>query len=159
MIDELKALLFSILELAYKEPDVNITQQLGVQMSNAVKKDGVVIIQNQNVEIYARIVPQLIKAIKMCDSMQVPQITNAIELAHISATDIPDMDPVVECCKHFYDSETKWQDMQEVMRTQYLEYVTGKFHTKAAAAKWLGIGSTYLSKLTREDKKDEPIAS
>ena len=153
MIDELKALLFSILESAYKESDVNITQQLGVQMSNAVKKDGVVIIQNQNVEIYARIVPQLIKAIKMCDAVQHEQIPDAIQIEQAP------VNAITECCKYFYINDTKWVAMQEIMKHQYLEYVTGRFQTKAAAAKWLGIGSTYLSKLTREDKKDEPIAS
>jgi hypothetical protein len=39
---------------------VHATQQMGVNMSNAVKREGVVIIQNQNVEVYARIPQHLL---------------------------------------------------------------------------------------------------
>jgi hypothetical protein len=39
--------------------------------------------------------------------------------------------------------------MQELMKARYLEYVMGQFKTKTDAAKWLGIGSTYLCKLSK----------
>jgi hypothetical protein len=39
---------------------VHATQQMGVNMSNAVKREGVVIIQNQNIEVYARIPQHLL---------------------------------------------------------------------------------------------------
>ena len=153
MINDLKQLLFSILESAYQTPDITATQQMGVNMSNAVKKEGVVIIQNQNVEVYARIVPAVVKAIKMCDTIQTQQIPDIIEIEHHPT------DPIEACCKQLYDENFRWQDMQDYMKLKYLTYVLGKFNTKAAAAKWLGVGPTYLSKLTREDKEDEPIAT
>jgi len=43
MIAELKMLLLEILESAFQNGDVHATQQMGVNMSNAVKREGVVI--------------------------------------------------------------------------------------------------------------------
>ena len=152
MITDLKQLLFSILESAYQAPDITATQQMGVQMSNSVKEKGVVIIQNQNVEVYARIVPAVVKAIKMCDAIQGQQIPDIIEIEHHP------VDPIEACCKQLYDSETKWQDMQDIMKKRYLEYVINKFPTKAVAAKWLGVGQTYLSKLTKGSTNESNAA-
>lgn len=143
MIADLKQLLFSILESAYQTPDISATQQMGVNMSNAVKKDGVVIIQNQNVEVYAKVIPAVVKALKMCDAIQVPNVSEVIEIEHNP------VDPIESCCKQFYDNETKWIDMQDIMKARYLEYVISKFPSKSMAAKWLGIGPTYLNKLTK----------
>jgi hypothetical protein len=39
--------------------------------------------------------------------------------------------------------------MQNLMKPRYLEHVIGCFRTKTEAAKWLGVGSTYLSKLSK----------
>jgi hypothetical protein len=158
MITDLKQLLFSILESAYQVSDITATQQMGVQMSNSVKEKGVVIIQNQNVEVYARIVPAVVKAIKICDMIQQkqPPLVSYQPGPIVDVT--PDLSPIEACCKQLYDSETKWQDMQDIMKKHYLEYVIGKFHTKAAAAKWLGVGPTYLCKLTKEEKENDPIA-
>jgi len=163
MITDLKQLLFSILESAYETPDITATQQMGVQMSNSVKEKGVVIIQNQNVEVYARIVPAVVKAIKMCDMIQQEQ-THLISYQPGPIVEIAphfedkEVDPIRACCKQLYDSETKWQDMQDIMKKHYLEYVIGKFHTKAAAAKWLGVGQTYLSKLTKGSTNESNAA-
>jgi hypothetical protein len=68
-----KLLLLDVLESAFQAGDVCATQQLGVNMSNAVKRDGVVIIQNQNVEVYARIMPLMVKALKACDALESPE--------------------------------------------------------------------------------------
>lgn len=156
MISELKQLLFSILESAYQTPDISATQQMGVNMSNAVKKEGVVIIQNQNVEVYARIVPAVVKAIKMCDN--IPDIIQIEHTPIVPANETIDYDPVKECCKHFYINDVKWQDMQDRMKKEYLEYVISKFPTKTAAAKWLGVGPTYLCKLTKEKGNESTAA-
>ena len=69
-IAELKMLLLEMLESAFQNGDVHATQQMGVSMSNAVKREGVVIIQNQNVEIYTRIMPLMVKTLKLCDAME-----------------------------------------------------------------------------------------
>lgn len=150
---ELRDILLGMLESAFQQnSDVAATQQMGVNLSNSIRKDGVVIIQNQNVEVYSRIVPQIVRAIKICDSMDMiiieqPKLPPPIS---IPALPEPSDDPINDCCQWLFENKVNWQDMQDLMKKRYLEFVTDKFKTKAEAAKWLGVGSTYLSKLTRE---------
>jgi hypothetical protein len=154
-VSDLKILLMEIMESAFQGGDVQATQQMGVSVSNAMKREGMVIIQNQNVEVYARIMPSMIKALKLCDAME-SSSRNQIEirvdpqprpLASTAAVAGPD--PVEACCAWLYANRINWQDMQDLMRARYLEHVIGQFKTKTDAAKWLGVGSTYLCKLSK----------
>jgi hypothetical protein len=152
---ELKVILLEILESAFQGGEVQATQQMGVSLSNAVRREGVVIVQNQNVEVYARIMPSMVKALKLCDAMESSwrnQIGIRIDpqpqpLPAPTADD--DADPIEACCSWLFENEFNWQDMQELMKARYLEYVMGQFKTKTDAAKWLGIGNTYLCKLSK----------
>jgi hypothetical protein len=154
-IADLKALLLEILESAFKNGDVHATQQMGVNMSNAVKREGVVIIQNQNVEVFARIMPSMVKTLKLCDAIESNWRTlAAIELEPQQKQlpppmDDDDTDPIDACCSWLYENRINWQGMQDLMKARYLEYVIGRFKTKTEAAKWLGVGSTYLCKLSK----------
>lgn len=161
MINDLKQLLFSILESAYQTSDITATQQMGVNMSNAVKREGVVIIQNQNVEVYARIVPAVVKAIKMCDAIQQeppPLISYQPEPIVDAIPQLDDPDPLEKACEWMFKRGYKWEIAQDAFRNHYLSCVVDQFKTKREAAEFLGVGSTYLSKLTKE-KSNEPIAS
>ena len=155
MIAELKTLLLEILESAFQGGDVHATQQMGVNMSNAVKREGVVIIQNQNVEVLARIMPSMVKTLKLCDAMEASwRSQDAIELEpqqrQLSPlVDDDDTDPIDACCSWLYANHMNWQDMQDMMKARYLKYVISRFKTKTEAAKWLGVGSTYLCKLSK----------
>jgi hypothetical protein len=152
---ELKVILLEILESAFQGGEVQATQQMGVSLSNAVRREGVVIVQNQNVEVYARIMPSMVKALKLCDAME-SSWRNQIEI-RIDPQPQPlpapaaddDEDPIEACCSWLFENEFNWQDMQELMKARYLEYVMGQFKTKTDAAKWLGIGNTYLCKLSK----------
>jgi hypothetical protein len=154
MIAELKTLLLEILESAFQGRDVHATQQMGVNMSNSVKREGVVIIQNQNVEVYARIMPSMVKTLKLCDAMesswrsQTPIELEPQQKQLLSPVD-DDTDPIDACCSWLYENHINWQDMQDLMKARYLEYVIGRFKTKTEAARWLGVGSTYLCKLSK----------
>jgi hypothetical protein len=154
-IADLKALLLEILESAFQNGDVHATQQMGVNMSNAVKREGVVIIQNQNIEVLARIMPSMVKTLKLCDAMESSWHRQAaIELEPQQKqlpppVDDDDTDPIDACCSWLYENHMSWQDMQDLMKARYLEYVIGRFKTKTEAAKWLGVGSTYLCKLSK----------
>jgi hypothetical protein len=154
-IVELKALILDMLEGAFQGSDVNATQQMGVNMSNAVKREGVVIIQNQNVEVYARIMPSMVKMLKLCDALEVSSRSQIEVVQDPQHRQIPapaakvDADPIDACCSWLYENHVGWQDMQDLMKTRYLEYVITRFRTKTEAAKWLGVGSTYLSKLSK----------
>ena len=155
MVAELKLLLLEILESAFQNGDVHATQQMGVNMSNAVKREGVVIIQNQNVEVLARIMPSMVKTLKLCDALEESwrsQVEIAMAPRHPllpPPEDDSDSDPVDACCAWLYKNRIQWQDMQDLMKARYLDYVIGRFKTKTEAARWLGVGSTYLCKLSK----------
>jgi len=154
-IAEIKMLLLEILESAFQNGDVHATQQMGVNMSNSVKREGVVIIQNQNVEVYSRIMPLMVKTLKLCDAVESCGRRQApIELPPQQKQLPPpaeddDTDPIEACCSWLYENHVTWQDMQDLMKARYLEYVIGRFKTKTEAAKRLGVGSTYLCKLSK----------
>jgi hypothetical protein len=154
-IADLKALLLEILENAFQDGDVHATQQMGVNMSNAVKREGVVIIQNQNVEVLARIMPSMVKTLKLCDAMESNWRSQGAITIDSQQPQLPppkdedDRDPIEACCAWLYENRIQWQDMQDLMKTRYLEYVINRSRTKTEAAKWLGVGSTYLSKLSK----------
>ena len=155
-ITELKSLLLGILESAVQTSsgDVTATQQMGINMSNAVKREGVMIIQNQNVEVLTRIMPSLVKTLKLCDVIEADWRNQTIEprqeqLQLSPPADEEDTDPIDECCAWMFENHIPWQGMQDLMKARYLEYVIGQFKTKTEAAKWLEVGSTYLCKLSK----------
>ena len=155
VIAELKMLLLDVLESAFQCGETYATQQMGISLSNAVKREGVVIIQNQNVEVYARIMSPIVKALKLCDALESSWRGQAAAEIDPQQKQLPspadhnDKDPVETCCSWLYENHTNWQDMQDLMKARYLEYVISRFRTKTAAAKWLGVGSTYLCKLSK----------
>jgi hypothetical protein len=155
-VADLKMLLLEIMESAFQGGDVHATQQMGVNVSSAMKREGMVIIQNQNVEVYARIMPTMVKALRLCDALE-SNWRNQIEvrvdaqpkqLPSAAALDA-DSDPIDACCSWLFENQVTWHDMQDLMRARYLEHVIGQFKTKTDAAKWLGVGSTYLCKLSK----------
>ena len=154
-IMELKALVLDMLEGAFQGSDINAHQQMGVNMSNAVKREGVVIIQNQNVEVYARIMPSMVKMLKLCDALEESWRSQAKVAQDPQRRQLPapaeevDADPIDACCSWLYENHVGWQGMQDLMKARYLEYVIARFRTKTEAAKWLGVGTTYLSKLSK----------
>lgn len=153
-MNEMKELLLEILENVFKSPDVTATQQMGVQLNNSMKRDGVVIIQNQNVEVLSHIVPLITKGIRLCESFNpVTQIAySPIEIIKEETEGNPTKakTPVVDYCQSLFELNTNWEDMQTFTKDAYIEYVLSKFKTKAEAARFLGIGPTYLCKLTKE---------
>ena len=145
----IKDLVLEMMESAFQVPDISATQQLGVNMSNAVKRDGVVIIQNQNVEVLGRLMPQMIKVLKICDSIPAIDITPKVLPPPIEIDADSDEDPIEECCRWMFENNINWDAMQDLIKARYLEYVVAQFKTKTEAAKMLGVGSTYLCKLTK----------
>jgi len=149
--NEMKAILLEILEMAFQPADITATQQMGVNMSNAVKRDGVVIIQNQNVEVYARIMPSMVKALRLCDSFE-PAVAVAYEPLQIVKGETegnPDLADIIQrVCRSMFDHEYRLETAQSVLKESYLEYVISQFKTKREAAEFLGVGATYLSKMT-----------
>jgi hypothetical protein len=146
--NEMKSILLEILEMAFQAPDINATQQLGVQLSNAVKRDGVVIIQNQNVEVYAKIMPSMVKALRLCDSFEVIN-HEPLQIENVKVEDA--REPITLICEWFFNNNYKWEAMQDFMRLSYINYVISQFNTKRESAEFLGIGPTYLSKISAKE--------
>jgi hypothetical protein len=155
LVAELKTALLEILVSAFQSGDVHATQQMGINMTNSVKREGVVIIQNQNVEVYARIMPLMVKALKLCDVLESSWRDQAVVELEAQQNQLPppadddDIDPIEVCCAWLYENHINWQDMQDLMKSRYLQYVISRSSTKTEAAKWLGVGSTYLCKLSK----------
>ena len=145
---QLKLLLLDILESAFETGDVHASQQLAVSLSHTVKREGVTVIQNQNVEVYARMMPLMIRALKMCDAFEsrahhsIALQTDSAPAEHLGTASIED------CCAWLFENRIRWQEMQDLMRARYLAHVIGRCATKKEAAGRLGIGNTYLSKLS-----------
>ena len=156
--NEMKAILLEILEQAFQPADVTATQQMGVNMSNSVREKGVVIIQNQNVEVYARIMPAMVRALRLCDSFE-PAVAIAYEPLQIVSSETkgnPEYtDPLDTICEYLFSIEIGLEAMQALIRSKYIEFVLRKFNTKREAADFLGIGPTYLSKLTANKEISE----
>jgi len=147
-MNEMRELLLEILENVFKAPDVTATQQMGVSLSNTIKKDGVVIIQNQNVEVLSHIVPLITKGLRLCDEPIMITQEPKQEILQITEAKTP----VIDYCRYLYDLNTNWEDMQTFTKDAYMSFVIEKYKTKAEAAKFLGIGPTYLSKLSKEEE-------
>lgn len=166
-IASLKSTLFEVLEAGVQQdPEITATQQLGVQLTNSVKRDGVTIIQNQNVQVMSKIVPLMVKALKYCERIEssygqflqarVSADTEVIEVSQpqdklvytVQDESVEDDDPIENCCQDFFEREVQWEDFQDEMKQRYLAYVSKQFQTKKAAARWLNIGATYMSKLS-----------
>jgi hypothetical protein len=149
-MSEMKELLLEILKQSFQPSDIQAVQQMGVNMSAAVKREGVVIIQNQNVEVVTRIIPLLVKALKLCDKLEIVDRQPVIEIPQ----EIPISNPVEACCSLMYKNNMNWEDMQDFMRIEYLKYVLSRYRTKVEASKMLGVGVTYLSKLSKTIKEE-----
>jgi hypothetical protein len=155
MLADLKTLILEIMESMFQGGDVHATQQMGINMTNAVKREGVLIIQNQNVEVYARIMPSMVKMLKLCDAIESSWRSQVGIRVEPEPKQLPppakenDTDPIDACCAWLFENHVKWQDMQDLMRARYLDYVIDRSKTKTEAARWLGGGSTYLCRLSK----------
>lgn len=148
-IAEVKEILFNMLEAAVPNTDIQATQQMGVNLSNSVnRKEGVVIVQMQSVEVYGKIVPMMTKALRLCDVLLLEQPLPVKQLLPVAVDMTEDNDPIEDCCAWLYENSIGWEDMQDLMKARYAEFVIDKKGTKIEAAKLLKIQPSYLSKIT-----------
>jgi hypothetical protein len=156
-ITDIKTELFSALEAAYQSSgEITATQQLGVSVSNAMKREGIVVIQNQNVEVLSRMVPHIVRALKSCDKLELPQTIEVPLLAAPEEKEVRETtDPIEECCRWMFQNNVDWNEMQRLLRKRYLNFVSSKCSSRVEAARRLKVGATYLSKLMKEVKEDK----
>jgi hypothetical protein len=156
--------MLEILEMMFQAPDVTATQQMGVQMSNAVREKGVVIIQNQNVEVMARIGPPVLKVLRMLEEIAdkrlepvTLEIQSQPQLQLAEPERMTPVDAINDACAQMFENGVNWDSMQDLMRTRYIEYVVDHFGTKREAAEFLKVGPTYLSKMITHPKQPKTL--
>ena len=128
-------------------------------MTNAVRRDGVTIIQNQNVQVMSRIMPLMVKALKYCDSIEHnymrflrSRIKSDSEVIDVSPDQLEctinekpaeEDDPVEKCCQSFFEEGVQWEDFQDEMKQRYLAYVYRQFRTKRDSPEAQNRGDVY----------------
>jgi len=152
----IRDIMLELLEMMFQAPDVTATQQMGVQMSNAVREKGVVIIQNQNVEVMARIGPPVLKVLRLCEELaerRLEPVVLELPQQQLQLSEPERLTPdaaIREACAHMFELGIKWDVMQDLIKSRYAEYVIDHFGTQREAAAFLGVGATYLSKMIKE---------
>ena len=87
----------------------------------------------------------MVKALRLCDSFEV--ITHEpLQIENVKVEDA--RDPITTVCEWLFNNNYKWEAMQDFIKLSYITYVINQFHTKKEAAEFLGLGPTYLSKLS-----------
>lgn len=152
-VSDLKPALYELLQAACDvDPsrELAVSQQMGVQLTPSMKKDGVNIIQIQNVKM-EMIVPKLIDLMKMVDELCIvyPPQQEVIDLP-MQALAAPD--PFDEVCKTLYEKQTELREAEAQFRLRYFDHVTGIEGSRTKAAKFLGTstGAYYSAQKTLE---------
>lgn len=161
-VSNLKPVLYELLTNACMQDSGasgEITQNLGVSLTNAVKREGVNIIQIQNVKLDS-IVPQIVVALKMVDQLvqreaiTVKQIemkeeeVEAKAIEHVPKDVDDDTDPIEELCDFMYEQKMNWNKVSDLIKVRYVEFLKGKVGNTKKAMEFLEVSATsyYLAK-------------
>jgi len=155
----LKDLMYDTLTIEdSKDDDKNITahQNMGVQLSSAMKKEGVTIVQMQNV-INKQVTLNLVKALKIIDKLQ--DQSNTIEISsgeHIQITD----NVIRGVLEHIANEVSSLRDFDIRMRQLLVENLSDKGMNNKAISKRLNCHPATVAKMkvgsTDTDDSDLP---
>jgi hypothetical protein len=168
---DLKAVLYDMLTAVTQNGEnanpAKVTQQLGIQMSKAVQKDGINVIQLQNIHLNT-VIPHLIEGMKLIDELQLTMRRDEIiemkqiEMKQIEMKpiemkpeEVEELDAIDAACKFLHNQSIGWKEMQELMRTRYAMYIRTQFETYKEGADFLGLQRTYFSKILKPPKVKE----
>lgn len=130
--------------------DTKVSQNLGIAMSNAVKKGGVVNIISQNIT-FQKVIPKIVEIVKGVDELEYAEVEyqeQVLQIEHKKVEALPD--PVEECCKFFYEQRFQWKEFRDTMRMRYMDYVRKQCKTNQEAARFLNVHNSYVTKNVRE---------
>lgn len=124
--------------------DINISQKLGVAMTNAVRKGGVVNIISQSITVH-KVIPKIIEIIKDVDELEeAPCATvETLRIEHLN-------DPVEDCCEYFFDKRATWKEFRETTKKRYFDYARSKSRSNTEAARILNVSASMVTKSLRE---------
>jgi len=144
---ELKELMYDTLTLeesnATDEKSIAAHQNMGVQLTNAVKKEGVTIVQMQNV-INKQVTINLVKALKLIDKLQ--DNSNTIEISSGKALQIDDN--VIKCVLDYLINEVSTlKEFDLRMRQLLVENLSSKGMSNRAISKRLDCHPATVKKM------------
>lgn len=173
---ELRNSLYELLEAATQEDDngggnnIQAHQALGVQLTKAVQRDGVNIIQLQNIRAIGRVTGATVRALRELDALEVgyveagmaqarPLIAHQAQVEEVEDTvttcEAPETALTVESalswlCEHLVGAGMGVQDVVKVVRYGAAVAAMGLHNNNVkAASKALGIQPSYLHVLKR----------
>ena len=153
-------------------PDINQTQNMGVALTNSMKKEGVNIVQIQQT-VNVHVINTSIKALKIIDNIQ-NKISGAskqdiiIEKLHmeieglkeqlqisndsIKQLDVPRIvnDAIADMASAAYEEKLNLDELTAVVRKEYLIHLCEKNMTTKEIAKFLGVSTSGVSVMKRE---------
>lgn len=153
-IKDIKEKLYELMLVAVNSDsengDTKISQKLGIAMTNAVAKGGVINLINQNIS-FQKVIPKIVEIVREVDRLEYEEVeliskTPLIEFKEVKA--LPD--PVEDCCKFFYEQRFQWKEFRDTMRMRYMDYVRKQCKTNQEAARFLNVHNSYVTKNVRE---------
>lgn len=133
---------------------INATQNMGVAMSNAIKKEGVTIIQMQNV-VSKTIIHHVTEALRLLDTMELEQ--RIIEVEEAEVDEVPQIEDTRATVEDFFnvaiDSGLSLDDLCKRIGGMYLLAMLDRY-AEGEARRRLKIRQPRFDALLEETKND-----
>lgn len=162
-------LLLDVTQPENDDESINALQQAKINVSPAMAKNGVNIINNQTQNfIINRTVPKIIEMIKIIDAMEASQMTLPVKNTNIQKRieDNPNVkkvidvsnykkkDPIESACQHLFQSRMEIKNVTALMKKKYVEYVYEQFDSTQEAAKSINLNyQTFIKILDLKGKR------
>ncbi len=149
-LSKLKDFMYDILEIEdddQQKDSIVANQGMGVQLSNAMKKDGVTIVQMQNV-VNKKVTTNVVKSLRLIDKLL--DNSRSIEIEQTTPAPQITLDHLIQVIAWLADKGLKMKDFDNLMRGLYCrEQIKVEGSTTKAAEK-IGVSQAHVSKLNRE---------
>ena len=130
--------------------DISLNQRMGINLSTAIKRDGVNIIQMpiQSV-VNKRITCNLVEALRVIDSIKDDEDKRLIakETQKSLLLTEGNNSPVKECMRYLAGKELSFKAVGEMMKKEYAKEIVEQSESQTEAAGKLQIHKTYLSSI------------
>lgn len=150
---QIREKLYDILLAASSEEDsggnTNVTQNMGIAMTAAVRKGGVVNVISQNVVIQ-KVCPKVIDLLQFADKLELEDRTIEVQqIEHVK-------DPIEKCCDHFFEMRADWSTLRDSLKLRYFEYVRSRSRSNEQAGDFLKVSTSMVSKIMRDYEDSRP---
>ena len=123
-----------------EESDLTIKQNMGVALTNTIKKEGVNIIQLQNVRV-SNAIPKIIEVLEMLDALEhIPPVL--LEAETVEQIPAPSLDPIDILCEFAYKRKMDWKTISNILKIRYCDYA--KIRSGDGAYELLGLARSTI---------------